>query len=288
MTATRRRRLPGNGAALLAALAAVFLWLPGFSGVASAKLTMNRVPGLDPCAEAATYDDEDQSPPAERARRRCRLDEFDRELAEERRRATAEREQAQERAVQAWIAREEIPLRVIRRNAVDGFLSGGLTSYGLAVSGVFLPALEAELWAGWRTRDEIVVSPDFQIVTPLRDERTCLGGRAKWLLTDRRNLTPFLSAGVAGCRSNINAYVTEAAAGTAGGKAHAVTAGGGVAFMAKSGFRVSAEYFYGRAFYAQVSQRDPMRTHNPQILQVWKQTLTNDRHGVRLQVGYAF
>jgi hypothetical protein len=260
---------------------------------AHAVVDVDHQPGTDDgCAEAGTYFPEDESPQATRARLRCRSETFARQLEEDRQRKEAEAENQRENNLQTWMKKQEIPVRVMRRNAIDLYASGGLTSYGVAGGWVLLPVVEAELWIGRRNVSQWISSGYFQ------DSRTCAGARFKWLMRTRGNLTPFASIGAADCWANVSFEPYNfggpfdapqpATGGLGTAAAHLATASGGVAWMEKSGIRASLEYVYSYAFYNQVTLDDAGRTEDPNMRAAWGERLDSDRGGFRLQVGYAF
>lgn len=248
----------------------------------------------DGCAEAATYFPEDESPEATRSRLRCRSETFSRQLEEDRQRREAEAENQREKNLQTWMKTQEIPVRVMRRNAVDLYGSGGLTSYGVAVGWLLLPVLEAELWIGRRNVSQWISTGYFQ------DSRTCAGGRFKWMIRSHGNLTPFASIGAADCWANVSyepynfggptldGAALPATGGLGTAAAHLATASAGLTWMEKSGLRASLEYLYTYAFYDQATLDDPARTQDPNLRTAWSERLESDRGGFRLQVGYGF
>jgi len=141
---------------------------------ASATLSAEHEVDIDPCVAAESYFPEDQSPEAARARRRCRMAKLERAQAEQEAWADVQDRERQLRAMAAWTQKQGIPNRVMRRNAIDGFLSTGIASYGVALSGVLFPWLEGELWVGRGT--------DSDNGTHIGNRRNCLGGRLKWLM----------------------------------------------------------------------------------------------------------
>jgi hypothetical protein len=277
------RRGTATAMAMATAVAACALLLL-LDRAARASLTIARDPGVDGCVEADSYFPEDESDEAVQARRRCRLENFDRRLDEDQRRKAAAREQTQEQALETWMQKQQIPSRVFRRNSIDVYGSGGLTSYGLAVGGVLVPWLEGELWIGRRSVSDLVDAGY------LVDSRSCFGGRLKWLMLSRGNLTPFVSLGAALCSASLqlNPNIIAAVGGNGEGSAHLATATGGAAWMSQSGVRVSFEYFFAKAFYTQATRDDPDRPLDDNLRAAWQQRLTSDGSGVRLQVGYAF
>jgi hypothetical protein len=266
--------------------------LAGASAPAAGATGIERLPPVDACAAAATFAPDDLGPAAAQARRRCRLEMFEQRLQAERVQREAAQSDWEDRAVQTWMQKQGVPARVLRRNAVDLFGSGGLVSYGLAVAGVLLPSLEAEVWVG---RKEASSGSDNWSAD---DTRNCIGGRFKWLLLKHGDLTPFASGGVAFCSATLTgAYgsgppdlLGNGSSSDGGGNAtaHLATAGVGLTWTDKSGFRASIEYVYAYAFYTQAQTDDPMKTEDQNLRDGWTQRLKSERHGARFQVGYAF
>ncbi len=274
-------------------------WMLLSAGAARASLTIDHQTGADGCTEAATYFPEDDSSEALRARRRCRLETFEQKMDEDRVQKAIEVQGQHDKLVDSWVQKQNIPVRVFKRNAIDAYVSGGVTSYGLAVGGVILPWLEAELWIGRRNVNESTLDGYFQ------DSRTCGGGRFKWLMISHGNLTPFASLGAGGCAANMafTSYNYGPTTGVPGGPifvgatinssagsgvAHLATGSAGLAWMDKSGLRASLEYVFAYAFYSQATLNDMGRTQDPTLQKEWDDRLASDRGGVRLQVGYAF
>jgi hypothetical protein len=299
----RRRELQGRQRRLIVArrtaLAAGSMSILLAAGDARATLSYEHQPAVDGCTEAATYFPEDDSPEARRARIRCRRETFAQRLEDEREQDEAVRDQEIDKNVESWLNKQEIPVRVMRRNSVDLFGSGGLASYGVAVGWLLFPALEAEVWLGRRN-----VAASFFNATMagyMQDSRTCVGGRFKWMMRSRGNLTPFASIGAADCWANVrydpynsgpifpgdnNPQPQNSAAGTAA--AHVATGSVGLAWMEKSGLRASLEYMLDYAFYSQATLDDQARTQDANLHAAWDERLSGDRKGFRIQVGYAF
>ena len=95
----------------------------------------------DPCEQAMTFAPDDDSPAAAHAHRACRLQMFERRLADERRQAMVAEQQAREASIANWLATTQ-PQRVQRPLSVEGFLGTGLASYGAVVSWNILRQLE--------------------------------------------------------------------------------------------------------------------------------------------------
>jgi hypothetical protein len=259
---------------------------------ARAELTIDHEPGGGGCEEAATYFPEDQSRAAVHARQRCRLETFEQRLQNDRLQKEIQAENERDKLVQSWLDKQEIPVRVFKRVSLDGYLGGGITTYGLAVGAVMLPWLEAELSIGRRDVDGLVSAGYFQ------DSRTCWGGRFKFDLRSRGNLTPFISSGVFFCNANValNSFGGIAPGGgsispTNGNgtaNAHLVGAGAGMAYMDKTGLHASVEYIFTYAFYTQATLGDTAHTEDPNLTSAWSDRLGTEQNGFRVQVGYAF
>jgi hypothetical protein len=280
----------------LAAAASVLLT----ARAARAELTIDHDPAASGCDEAAAYFPEDESPPARRARERCRLENFEQRIEAEHRQQEIQADDTREKLVESWLEKQAVPVRVFRRYSIDGYLGGGVTTYGLAASGVLLPWLEAELSVGRRDLTGLVNGG----TASFQDSRTCLGGRFKWLMFSRGNVTPFASVGVFDCSANVQLTSfgptpygqglpgtpnTQPAGPSAGNAAaHLVGAGGGITWTDKSGLRASAEYIFTYAFYTQGVLNDAMHTLDPNLAGAWTDRLATERNGFRIQVGYAF
>ena len=188
---------------------------------------------------------------------------------------------------------------MFRRIWVDGYLGGGVTTYGLAAGAVILPWLEAELSLGRRDLNGMIDLNNNSAY--FQDSRTCWGGRFKGLMRSRGNVTPFISAGVFFCDANAALTVygpniltpggsTNIAPGTSNGSAgaHLVGAGAGVSWTDNSGLHASLEYLFTYAFYAQAVLADMNHTEDTNLTTAWSDRLGTERNGFRVQVGYAF
>jgi len=263
-----------------------------------AELTVDHETGASGCSEAAAYFPEDESPESTRARKRCRLETFEQRLDDDRLQKEIQAENDRDKTVETWVDKQDIPVRVFRRYAIDGYLGSGVTTYGLAVSGVLLPWLEAELSLGRRDLNGSISNGYFQ------DSRTCWGGRFKWLMRSHGNLTPFASVGALDCSATVQltSYnvgptigplppgTPNTFSGTNAGSAaaHLVAGAAGLAWMEKSGVRASVEYVFTYAFYTQAVLNDAMHTLDPNLAGAWTDRLATERNGFRVQVGYAF
>ncbi len=286
------RRIHGRGHALAALGLAASAVLLVAASPARAELTIDHDPGSGGCVEAAGYFPEDQSREATRARQRCRLELFDERMENDRTQKEGQSEKDRDKIVQSWMDKQNIPARVFRRIWLDGYLGGGVTTYGLAAGVVILPWLEAELSLGRRDLDGFINNS----AAFFQDSRTCWGGRFKGLMRGRGNVTPFVSAGVFFCDANtaLTSYTTTFTGAGPGGPssgsaaAHLVGAGGGVTWTDNSGLHASLEYIFTYAFYSQAVLNDMNHTEDPNLTTAWSDRLATERNGFRVQVGYAF
>ncbi len=249
-------------------------------------------PGQDPCVEAAAFDAAADSAEAERARRRCRLQTFNRKLAFERQAKEAEQAKARELWLKDYVAAHR-PVRDVRSFGVDGFLGVGLAAYGLAAVWIPATALEVEPWIGWSEGSfvDFAIGSDAALVSgDVQDSRFVVGARAKWLIRPS-NLTPFVSGGVGAAWADIQARAYRGGGPdwrTGSGRAHLLTASAGMQYTTSGGIRLAAEYFVGWPFYSQAWTNEDHSPHDEELRLMWRAKLDDDRHGLRAQVGFGF
>ena len=290
------RRIHGRGHAVAALGFAATAALLVAAAPARAELTVDHEPGSGGCVEAAGYFPEDQSREATRARQRCRLELFDQRIENDRTQKEAQADKDRDKIVQSWMDKQNVPARIFSRIWLDGYLGGGVTTYGLAGGVVILPWLEAELSMGRRDLDGYINNG----TAFFQDSRTCWGGRFKGYagprqrdavrlggrvllrrnaaLTSYGNITTFPGAGPTGANGP--------SAGSA--TAHLVGAGGGVTWTDNSGLHASLEYIFSYAFYSQAVLNDMNHTEDSNLTTAWSDRLATERNGFRVQVGYAF
>jgi hypothetical protein len=71
------------------------------------------------------------------------------------------------------------------------------------------------------------------------------------------------------------------------GRANSLSASAGVQ-LAISYVRLSLEYVFEYQIYTGANLNDPQKTPSEDLRLVWEDSLDQDRHGVRFQVGFAF
>jgi hypothetical protein len=278
-------RALGTGLILLLVLAAIPVLA---AGAARAQSFVEEVSG-DACDRARAFDLNDVGPAAQQARRACRLEHFEYRLAAERRQEVAAGEEASQARVQLWMDRTQ-PARVLRPLAVEGFLSTGVTSYGLTFTWQVLRRLELAARIGWRK----LTCPNEISFDGGDCSRTSLGMGTRWFFGDQ-NLSPFLGGGFSVTNAHLQVASTMPAATDGGGsgflagdgRANAVSGSAGMALSAQA-LRMSVEYVFEYAFYTGANLNDPQKTPSEELRIVWRDSLKSDRHGIRFQVGYAF
>ena len=71
------------------------------------------------------------------------------------------------------------------------------------------------------------------------------------------------------------------------GRANSLNPSAGVQ-LAVSYLRLSIEYVFEYVFYTGANLNDMQKTPSEDLRLVWEDSLNQDRHGVRFQVGFAF
>jgi hypothetical protein len=265
------------------AFGAWLLLTAAWAAAARAQSLVEVVPE-DPCAQARALAPTDDGPAAQELRRACRLQRFDGRLAAERQREIVAAEETRTARIERWIDRNQPP-RATRPFSVDGFAGTGLSSYGLSAAWAFVSQAELAAWLGRRS----ITCDSLNQNGGADCSRTSFGFRGRWYLLPTK-VTPFLSAGLAitaahlQIRQSMNGS-TMLLAGD--GRANSLEGGGGVQ-IAYAAFRLSVEYAYEDTFYTGASKNDPKKTPNGDLDAVWSDSLKADRHGIRVQVGYAF
>jgi hypothetical protein len=74
------------------------------------------------------------------------------------------------------------------------------------------------------------------------------------------------------------------------GRAHSASASAGV-HLAFRGLRMSLEYIYEHVYFTGANldaTQDKQKPPNEPLRVIWRDSLNQDRHGIRFQAGYAF
>jgi len=277
------RRASAIAVAALSGLAA--LLLP--AGAARAYTFVEEASD-DPCEQARSFDPQDTSASAQHARRACRLAGFEDRMRDERRQAVANQEAARDAWFQKWMQTTQ-PTRVINPIAVELFAGSGIVNYGAAISWDVLRQLELAAHVGQRQMS-CAAGPSGGSTDCTR---TTWSIGARFMLLDR-DFTPFMGAAFSSTSAplKINKYDMQTMQTMfldGQGTADSGSASGGVQ-LAVSMVRLSVEYIFEYVFYtgANLVANDPQRHPSPDLRQVWNDSLRQDRHGVRFQVGFAF
>jgi len=268
-------------------LAAAACGLAGalFTGPAHAYSFVDQV-SENACERARSFDPQDGSPAAQHARRACRLEGFEQRLAEERRQQVVSEQDARDAWVQKWMVGTQ-PARVINPMAVELFAGSGIVNYGAAFAWNVLRQLELNALIGQRQMScATTYSSSGGDCT-----RTTWSLGARWVLGDR-DFAPF--GGVAFSSTSaplkVNHYDMQTMQTTfldGKGKADSGSASAGVQ-LAVSQVRLSVEYIFEYVFYTGANLNDMQQTPSEDLRGVWSDSLRQDRHGFRFQVGFAF
>jgi len=269
-------------ATLIAAACGVTLGLHAAS--ARAYTFAEQVPD-DPCEQARAFDPQDASAAAQHARRACRLEAFEAHMAEARQQQVAAQEAARDAWLQKWMTGTQ-PTRVINPMAVELFAGSGIVNYGAAFSWDVLRYLEIAARVGQRQMSCASNTGGSSDCT-----RTTWGVNVRWFLLDR-DFSPFAGVGFSSTTAplKINHYDMQMGQymfldGHGKADSGSVSAG---AQLAVSNVRLSVEYIFEYVFYTGATKNDTQHTPSPDLRDVWNDSLRQDRHGVRFQVGFAF
>jgi hypothetical protein len=240
----------------------------------------------DPCARARSFEPQDASQAAQRARRACRLAAFERRMSDERRQTVATEQDARDAAVQKWFVATQ-PARVLHPMAIELFGGSGIVNYGAAFSWNVLRNVELAARAG---RREMSCTDQFS-GAGADCTRTTLGGGVRWIIGDR-NFSPFVGTGFSATSAPLKIYHFDEMTGAnmfldGKGVAHSASLSGGLQ-LAVSYVRLSLEYVYEYVFYTGATLNDMQHTPSEDLRVIWYDSLHQDRHGVRFQVGFAF
>jgi hypothetical protein len=278
----KRATLASRANPLACGLVAVWATLVGRS--ATAQSFVEETPE-DACAAVETLDPADTSRTAEHLRRTCRLQQLEVRLAADRRNQLVAETEARDSRVAAWVESTQ-PSRVIHPIAVAGYLGTGLSNYGLIFAWNVLRRLELEARIGWRN---MTCWNQYSADGADCTRRTIAAG-ARWYLMDT-NFSPFLSGGFAITGSHLQIPQSNADGSNtllAGdGRAHSVSGGGGLELDIRNA-RLSVEYVYEHVYYAGANKQGMDMPPSPELQLVWQNSLVQDRHGIRVQAGYAF
>ena len=279
---SRRRASTLAGLGVAAALAAA---LSLHARVAHAYTFIDELPD-DPCARARSFDPQDTTLTAQKARRACRLEAFEQRLASERQKALASEQDKRDAWVDKWMGATQ-SARVINPLAVELYGGYGITSYGLVFSWTVLRQLELAARIGQR---QMTCTDQSGAGNGGDCTRTSWNIGARGFLGDR-DFAPFLGAGFSSTSAPLAIVHPNAQGGgpvlQGDGRANSLTASAGLQ-LAVSYLRLSIEYVFEYQIYTGANLNDMQKTPSEDLRLVWEDSLNQDRHGVRFQVGFAF
>jgi hypothetical protein len=240
----------------------------------------------DPCSRARQFDPQDSSAAAQHARRACRLEVFERRLADERSQAVLNEQNARTQWAEKWLEGSQ-PARVVHPLAVELFAGSGIVNYGAGLSWTALRNLEVAARVGQR---QMSCAQNQYSGTGADCTRTTWGLAARWLLFDY-NFSPFLGTAFSSTNAPLKIVHPDMMGQNTflDGKGTANTLGASVGVqLAASYVRFSLEYLYEYILYTGANLNDSDRTPSEDLRAVWEQSLKLDSNGVRFQVSLAF
>jgi hypothetical protein len=255
------------------------------AGPARAYTFVDEMPE-DACSRARSFDPQDSSAAAQHARRACRLDGFEQRMREERAQNVASEEQARDAWLQKWMEGTQ-PTRVIRPMAIEAFAGSGIVNYGAAFSWNVLRQLELSGKVGQRQMSCATANA----ASGADCTRTTRVVGTRFIFGDR-DFSPFVGAAFSSTSAPLKIqHYDQATMSTmfldGHGTGDSGSASAGVQ-LAVSSVRLSAEYIFEYVFYTGANLNDPQHTPSEDLNAIWKDSLKQDRHGVRFQVGFAF
>ena len=238
----------------------------------------------DPCERARAFDPQDGSATAQHARRACRLAVFERRMAEERHEEAASQQNARNEWVQKWLETAQ-PARVAHPIAIEAFVGNGIVNYGAVLSWTVHTYVEVNARVGRREMS----CTDANGGMTADCTRTTWSAGARGLLFDR-DFSPFVAVGFSTTNAPLKIVHPNMNGGAdyldGKGNANSVSAGGGVQ-LATGYVRFSLEYLYEYVFYTGAILNSD-GSFSEALNSIWVESLKQDRHGVRFQVGVAF
>jgi opacity protein-like surface antigen len=240
----------------------------------------------DPCARARSFDPRDTTLTAQHARRACRLEAFELRMAEERKQQVVAQQDARDAWIQKWFSGTQ-PGRVINPMAIEAFAGSGIANYGVVFSWTVLRQLEVAARLGQR---QMTCAADQFNGTGGDCTRTIWNIGLRYFLGDR-DFSPFVGAGFSSTHASLAILHSDPMSGTnflqGNGRANSLNASAGVQ-LAVSYVRLSLEYIFEYEIYTGANKNDMQKTPNEDLRLVWEDSLNQDRHGFRFQVGFAF
>jgi hypothetical protein len=277
-------RIGGRRLAVVAAAAAIGGAVSLPSRAAQAYSFIEEVPE-DPCARARSYEPQDSTTAAQRARRACRLAAFERRMTDERRQQVASEQEARDAWLQKWMATTQ-PSRVQRPMAIEAFGGSGIVNYGLVFSWNVVRNVELAARVGQRQMS----CTDQNFGTSADCTRTTWGAGARWILFDK-DFSPFVGTAFSTTSAALKILHNDEQNGSqfldGRGNAHSLSGSAGLQ-LATGYVRLSLEYLYEYLFYSGANLNDVQRTPSDPLRTVWDKSLDEDKHGIRFQVGIAF
>jgi len=167
--------------------------------------------------------------------------------------------------------------------AVEAFGGSGIVNYGLSFSWDVVSTMEFAVRVGQRQMS----CADQNSGTGADCTRTTWGGGVRWIMVERE-FSPFVGTAFSSTSAPLQIFDQQSGQLLLGhGNAHSLS--GSVGLQLATGYvRLSLEYLYEYLFYTGAQLNDPQHTPSEALRVIWEDSLKQDRHGIRFQVGVAF
>ena len=117
--------------------------------------------------------------------------------------------------------------------------------------------------------------------------RTTWGGGVRWIMLER-DFSPFVGTAFSSTSAPLQIFDQQSGQFLQGnGNAHSLSGSAGLQ-LATGYVRLSLEYLYEYLFYTGANLNDLARTPSEPLRVIWEDSLSQDQHGIRFQVGVAF
>jgi hypothetical protein len=172
--------------------------------------------------------------------------------------------------------------------AVEIYAGSGISNYGVVFSWTFLRQMELAGRVGQR---QMSCADANGAGTGGDCTRTTWNVGLRYFLGDR-DFAPFLGAGFSTTSASLAIVHVNPMTGQGGfvqgdGRANSANASAGVQ-LAISYVRLSVEYVFEYLIYTGANVNDMQKTPSEDLRLVWEDSLKQDQHGIRFQVGFAF
>ncbi len=167
--------------------------------------------------------------------------------------------------------------------AVELFAGSGIVNYGLSFSWDVTTSVEFAVRVGQRQMS----CADQNGSTGADCTRTTWGGGVRWIMLESE-FSPFVGTAFSSTSAPLQIIDQQSGNFLQGhGNAHSLSGSAGLQ-LATGYVRLSLEYLYEYLFYTGANLNDMAHTPSEALRVIWEDSLSQDQHGIRFQVGVAF